>query len=70
MVPVPYTLPKEGAAMSNIQVAVTEPIDAPPARVYAILADYRNHHPHILPKAYFVKVGGKRTENWTIRVSL
>lgn len=42
--------------MSSIQVAVTEPIDAPPARVYAILADYRNHHPNILPKAYFVKV--------------
>ena len=42
--------------MSNIQVAVTAIIDAPPARVYAILADYHNHHPHILPKAYFVKV--------------
>ena len=42
--------------MSNIQVAVTATIDAPPARVYAILADYRNHHPNILPKPYFVKV--------------
>ena len=42
--------------MSNIQVSVTDTIDAPPARVYAILADYRNHHPQILPKAYFVKV--------------
>lgn len=51
--------------MSDIQVAVTATIDAPPARVYAILADYRNHHPHILPKAYFVKVdvtkGGQGT---------
>ena len=42
--------------MSDIQVSVTATIDASPARVYAILADYRNHHPHILPKAYFVKV--------------
>lgn len=42
--------------MSSIQVAVTDTIDAPPARVYAILADYRNHHPLILPKTYFVKL--------------
>lgn len=42
--------------MSDIEVAVTAAIDTPPARVYAVLADYRNHHPHILPKAYFVKV--------------
>jgi hypothetical protein len=42
--------------MSLIQVAVTDTIDAPPARVYAIIADYRNHHPHILPKPYFTKL--------------
>ena len=42
--------------MSDIQVAVTATIDAPPARVYAVLADYRNHHPNILPKPYFVEV--------------
>jgi uncharacterized protein YndB with AHSA1/START domain len=47
---------EEEAAMSDIQVAVSSVIDAPPARVYAVLADYRNHHPQILPKAYFVKV--------------
>ena len=28
-------------------------INAPATEVYAILADYGNHHPHILPKAYF-----------------
>ncbi len=28
-------------------------IDAPPAEIYAILADYHNGHPHILPKQYF-----------------
>ncbi|MFN8466610.1 MAG: SRPBCC family protein [Caldilineaceae bacterium] len=42
--------------MSDIQVAVSASIDAPPARVYEVLADYRNHHPNILPKAYFAKV--------------
>ncbi len=42
--------------MSLIQVAVTSTIEASPARVYAILADYRNHHPNILPKPYFVRL--------------
>src|SRR5688500_17826554 len=28
-------------------------IPAPPAEVYAILADYTAGHPHILPSAYF-----------------
>lgn len=42
--------------MSNIQVSVTATIDAPPAQVYPVLADYRNHHPNILPKAFFTKV--------------
>src|SRR5277367_2938252 len=29
-------------------------IKAPPERVYAILTDYRNEHPRILPKPYFM----------------
>ena len=28
-------------------------VPAPPAEVYAILADYTEGHPHILPSAYF-----------------
>jgi hypothetical protein len=28
-------------------------IDAPPARVYSILADYNRHHPRIVPPQYF-----------------
>jgi len=28
-------------------------IDAPAETVYTILADFRNHHPHILPETYF-----------------
>jgi uncharacterized protein YndB with AHSA1/START domain len=39
--------------MSQIQVAVSSIIDAPAERVYTILADFRNHHPHILPESYF-----------------
>jgi hypothetical protein len=39
--------------MSTIHVEVTGIIDAPPERVYAVLADYRDHHPNILPKPYF-----------------
>ena len=36
-------------------------IHAQPARVYGIIADYRNGHPHILPKAFrnlVVEAGG------------
>lgn len=39
--------------MSAIHVEATATIDAPPERVYAVLADYRNHHPNIVPKPYF-----------------
>ena len=39
--------------MSQVDVAVSATINAPATEVYPILADYRNHHPHILPKAYF-----------------
>lgn len=38
-------------------------IDAPPAEVYAVLADYRHGHPHIVPQAYLrqleVETGGQ-----------
>jgi hypothetical protein len=39
--------------MSQVNVAVSATINAPTTEVYPILADYQNHHPHILPKAYF-----------------
>jgi len=39
--------------MNQIQVAVSSMIDTPAEAVYTILADYRNHHPHILPESYF-----------------
>jgi uncharacterized protein YndB with AHSA1/START domain len=42
--------------MSPINVEVSGTINAPAAKVYRILADYRNHHPHILPRAYFTRL--------------
>ena len=42
-------------------VRISARIDAPPARVYGIIADYRSGHPHILPKAFrnlVVEAGG------------
>jgi hypothetical protein len=39
--------------MSTYQVSVSRNIAAPASHIYALLADYHNGHPHILPKAYF-----------------
>jgi hypothetical protein len=39
--------------MSSVNIAVSKIISAPADKVYRILSDYRNHHPNILPKAYF-----------------
>ena len=39
--------------MTPVNVAVSATIKAPASEVYPVLADYRNHHPHILPKAFF-----------------
>lgn len=37
-------------------VAVTSEVQAPAEKVYAILSDYRRHHPRILPNAYFTNL--------------
>ena len=42
--------------MSQINVAVSARINAPATKVYPILADYHNHHPNILPRAYFTEL--------------
>lgn len=39
--------------MSNVNITVSAIIHGPAKKVYTVLADYRNHHPHVLPKAYF-----------------
>lgn len=39
--------------VSRIRASASAVIDAAPAVVYAILADYRDGHPRILPPAYF-----------------
>ncbi len=38
--------------MTTIRVSETAEIGAPAERVYEILSNYRDHHPHILPPAF------------------
>jgi hypothetical protein len=49
--------------MGTLHTAATAQIAAPPETIYAVLADYRNGHPHILPPQYFpsltVEQGGQ-----------
>lgn len=40
----------------HIAVAVAGEVQAPAEKVYAILADYRQHHPRILPSDYFTSL--------------
>lgn len=51
------------STQNSIHTEVSAVIDAPPAQVYALFADYRNAHPQILPKPEFgeliVEKGGK-----------
>lgn len=39
--------------MARIRVEANAVIDAPAAKIYTLLADYREGHPHILPKRHF-----------------
>jgi hypothetical protein len=49
--------------MSNIKVQAAAVIDARPQEIYAVLSDYREGHPAIVPKPYFkelvVEKGGQ-----------
>ena len=38
------------------QVSRSETIQAPAARIYGVIADYRHHHQQIVPREYFRKV--------------
>ena len=42
--------------MPQLRIAVSSLIQAPAQQAYAIIADYRNGHPRILPKPYFVSL--------------
>jgi hypothetical protein len=42
--------------MTQQRIAASALIQAPAQQVYAIIADYRNGHPRILPKPYFVSL--------------
>ncbi|WP_248925335.1 SRPBCC family protein [Paenibacillus hamazuiensis] len=39
--------------MSTYEVKVSERVQAEAGSVYRVLADYRDGHPHVLPKPYF-----------------
>lgn len=39
--------------MATLVVSESRRVPAPPREVYAIIADYTDGHPHILPSAYF-----------------
>jgi len=41
-----------GEAMATVRAMAQVQVGAPADRVYAILADYRQHHPRILPPAF------------------
>jgi len=59
MVNVAFT---DSAPMTTYSVASSASVHAPAALVYAIIADYRDGHPYILPPKYFrnlrVEAGG------------
>ncbi len=42
--------------MTPKPITATAVVDAPPAVVYGIIADYRGGHPHILPPQYFTAI--------------
>ncbi len=42
--------------MAQHRVSASAVIAAPAAKVYALIADYRDGHPRILPKPYFVSL--------------
>jgi len=42
--------------MAKHRVAASKLIQAPAAQIYGIIADYRNGHPHILPRPPFVSL--------------
>ena len=59
--------------MASITIEYAAKIDASPEKVYAILADYHNGHPAILPKNYFKTVvveKGGTGEDTLVRIGM
>ena len=44
------------ASATSYEVRVSGRVDAPASQVYAVIADYRRHHPHIIPREYFLRL--------------
>jgi uncharacterized protein YndB with AHSA1/START domain len=49
-------LAAEGFRVKPVSAEASQVIDAPPAKVWRILTDYRVHHPNILPKPAFESI--------------
>jgi hypothetical protein len=45
-----------GGPATRYVVAASGRIAAPPPRVYGVIADYRQHHPQIVPREYFPRL--------------
>ena len=43
----------EGGGIRQYRVSVSGRVAAPPVQVYSVIADYKEHHPHIVPPEYF-----------------
>lgn len=52
----PGTLQPNEERMTDGVASGSGVVHAPPTRVYGIIADYRLHHPHIVPPEYFRRV--------------
>src|SRR5262245_23527546 len=48
--------PDGDTIMAKHTISAEAEIPAPPDQVYAIIADYRDGHPHILPKPHFASL--------------
>jgi hypothetical protein len=45
-----------GPERRHFRVSASGRVDAPPAQVYAVIADYRRHRPNIVPPEYFSRL--------------
>lgn len=52
-------------SMAQIKASASADLAASPEVVYGILADYRDEHPHILPKRYFSALTVEQDGNLT-----
>src|SRR5262245_34053686 len=54
--PAHYTPSRTESRMPRHRITAEGVVDAPPGAAYAVIADYRDGHPHILPRPPFVSL--------------